>query len=264
MKRGVLMDIGTIIILVLYVVGAIIAFKLLKSIAKAMFLVSLVGLILIGLLSFFLYQDAMDLKENWPDSQKLLLLDMDGEIIAGVQATFTAEAEPKMLDESELGTVQTSYAADDLESVKADNYKIIIMKFEPMIAEIEAGSLELRDTQLSKTEAERVLRADNALEEFTNIIIDKEGLEKRDEIINSIGEELGSSAKVKALMFGLLFQQLSEEKGAETGLYIFEEYKGGNIIIYPETAIFKFMKYVPQFVLDKAAGIVKTRVSGEA
>lgn len=257
------MDIGTIIILFLYIGGAVIIFKLFKSVAKAMFLVSLVGIILVAILSYFLYQDAMDLKENWPDSQKLLLLDVDGGVVAGVQATFTAEVEPKMLDEDELETVQTSYAAGDLESVKGDNYKIIVMKFDPMISEIKEASVELGEFTLSKADAERVLRSEGAVEELTSIIIEREGIEQKDEIAKKIDESLGSDAKVKAFMFGFLFQQLIEEKGTAMGLYLFKEYKKGNIMFYPETAIFRFMKYVPGFMLDKASGIVKSK-AGEA
>jgi hypothetical protein len=46
----------------------------------------------------------------------------------------------------------------------------------------------------------------------------------------------------KAMVFAVLFSEAIEKKGT---LFIFSEYKKKNIIVYPETAVFKFIKLIP-------------------
>lgn len=258
------MDITTIIILILYVAGAVLAFKFLKSIAKAMMIVSLVGLLLIGGASYYVIKDARNFQENWEGSPKLMLLEVDGKLIAGMESTLSAGDGPVMLAEDRIEVLQQSYDVNDHNSMLGENYKIFIMKLGPLMDEIEGESLDFGDYTLTKTQARRILSSDDALVEMVNVAVDNGdiGEDRKEDLRLEIEKDIGTDTEVKALVFGILIQQISTEKGADTGLYLLTEYKKGNIIIYPETAMFKLIKYVPNFVLSKAGEMAKIKAGG--
>jgi len=61
-----------------------------------------------------------------------------------------------------------------------------------------------------------------------------------------------NNAEFKSFLFILLFQRLIERQGP---IIIFTQYKEGNVIIYPETMMFKFVKRIPNILLDRAIKI---------
>jgi hypothetical protein len=241
-------DIPIVIILALFVIGAVIAFKIIKSVVKALSLVFLVAVILIAAVSFFVYKDVADFRQNWQDSDKLILLESDGTIEAAIQTALAGD-EPVLMKDDVLGIIKTAYATGELEKIKGDNYKIIIMRLEPMLAEIESEKILLGNSKdsISKADAAGIIKSDNALLEIGKISAEQG---------KSIEPEKNSdSSQAKSAVFALLIKQLAEEKGSKFGVYLLRGYKADNIIIYPETALFRLIKFLPDFIIDKISGI---------
>ena len=72
------MDISILITIGIYVLLSILAFILIKSILKAIFVISQLFVIIVGLCGFLVYSDVMDIKDNWSSREKLILLENDG------------------------------------------------------------------------------------------------------------------------------------------------------------------------------------------
>jgi hypothetical protein len=239
-------DIPVVIIFVLFIIGAILAFKIIKSVLKALSLVVLVGVILIAAASFFIYKDAADFRQNWQDSDKLVLLEYNGDIEAAIQTTFTGD-EPLLFDDDGLAEINTAYTNGELDKVKGDNYKILIIKLEPMLAEIESEGIPMGGSigSISKEDAGAIITADDALDE-----IGKFSAEHGDV---GFSGNLGNS-EAKSAVAALLIRQLAEEKGSMFGAYLIKGYKSGDIIIYPETALFRLIKFLPDFIIERITG----------
>ena len=239
-------DIPVVITFVLFVIGAILAFKIIKSVLKALSLVVIVGVILIASVSFFVYKDAADFRQNWQDSDKLVLLEYNGDIEAAIQTTFTGD-EPLLFDDDGLAEINTAYINGELDKVKGDNYKIIIIKLEPMLSEIKSENIVMENSKasISKAEAEDIINADNAQDEINKLSAGYGNMGIKEDLDNS---------KVKSIVSALLIKQLAEEKGSKFGVYIIESYKSGDITIYPETAMFRLIKFMPNFIIEGISG----------
>ena len=57
-------------------------------------------------------------------------------------------------------------------------------------------------------------------------------------------------------MSAVLVQEMMLEQGNNIAVVLIKEYKNGNIIVYKETAIFKFVKAVPMKIMEYAASKV--------
>ncbi len=259
------MSASIIIIVILYAIAAVFAFKLIKSVVKALFLVSAVALILIALGSFFIYKDVVDMKDNWPDSQKLLLLESDDMIITGFESTLSTTETPVFLTASQISSLNSDYENNNLDSMLGSNYKMIIMDINSIADEVEAEEVTFNDLTLKKSDIISVINSENSLDFMIDKIVEDRGLpaDQRGTISSEVANEFGDSARIKAMAFGLLVSQLFVEKGQESGLFIFQQYKAGNIGIYKETAIFKTMKFIPDFILEKAGEIAMSKMVEE-
>ena len=235
------MDLTAVIVLILFIIGAALAFKLIKSAVKALFSVLFIGIIIIAVAGFFVYKDVTDLKENLGNSNKLLLLDVNNEIAAGVK-TFA--------DGREAGFIKNKEELPNYPIAKSEAYyKIIAIKLESLINDIKATEMEADGHNVSKTEAEIILRSENAKEEAIGIVREKEGAENGDSARKDW--ENKTDTEIKGMVFGALFKQLTEEKGPGFGVYLLKEHKKGNVKIIPETAVFKSIGFVPNFLIDK-------------
>jgi hypothetical protein len=46
-------------------------------------------------------------------------------------------------------------------------------------------------------------------------------------------------------------------------VYILSEYKEGRIMIYPETAVFRLINFLPDFIIDKVVNINQKEVDND-
>jgi hypothetical protein len=238
------LDITVIIVLILFVIGAVIAFKIIKSLIKAALAVVSATILIILLISFLVYADYSSFNKSWPDSEKLALLDADGQITAGLQTNFSGEDDAKLLDESQISSIQSSYTVKDISSIKGNNYKVIIIKLESLIEGIHTDEIKIKDEIILKQDSIDVLMSENALADLTALFSKQENIE-------DIKQNISSNVEAKSLVFGVLLQQLSDENGSGFIGYLISEYKKGNIIIYPETAMFKLAGFMPDFIAER-------------
>ncbi|MBA3064243.1 hypothetical protein FP803_02285 [Candidatus Woesearchaeota archaeon] len=222
------MDLSSIITIIIFIVAAIIIFKIVKTILKTILIVLILGFLLTAIFGFFTYKDAVELKDNLESKPKLMLLQDNEKIVAGFVATdFEEEAE--FLRISQVAEYQNSFKKQDYKKMLGNNQKMFIIDLKAF--DLVDEKVNFNGKELSKNFLYSVLKSNDPISLY-------KGETGIDPALNGISDPV----EFKAVVFAVLFSEAIEKKGT---LFIFNEYKKKNIIVYPETAVFKFIKLIP-------------------
>jgi len=228
------MDTGSIITIIIFIVAAIIIFKIVKTIVKTILIVLILGFLLTAIFGFFTYKDSVELKDNLEDQPKLMLLQDDEKIVAGFVATdFEEEAE--FLTISQVAEYQNSFKKQDYKKMLNNNQKMFIINLKAF--DLVDEELYFNGKKTSKSFLYSVLKSNDPI----NLYRIETGINPE---LNGISDPV----EFKARVFAVLFSEAIEEKGT---FFIFREYKKKNIIVYPETAVFKFIGLIPTAFVKK-------------
>lgn len=129
---------------------------------------------------------------------------------------FSFTGFPQMLSEAEVRSAAMNYQTKNFDAIRNGNYKAYFADYSSILVPIS----------------------------FLGIILPAE---KVDEMISS--NQTPQETK------NMIFAVLLSEKIKKDPLFIFTGYRQGSIAIYPETALFLFIKYVPDMVVEKATMI---------
>lgn len=240
------MQIILIIGIVLFIIVSLIIIKVVKTFAKAMFLISSLVLFILIIVGVITLSDVGDFKKSFSNQTSLYILEKDDIIIAGFNGEFSNNQSPILETDHSLESINGYYINGDISSIKGDHYKLFIIDLISLeiVKTIDTGEVELTFGQVSK-----LLSSDTPIDDYIKISSDQDlsGFQK-----NYIKENLMKTSNIedesqfKGILFGMLFQTATEKQGS----FLFKQYKKGNIIVYPETAMFKLVKLVPSFLLD--------------
>jgi hypothetical protein len=201
------MALETIFAIVIILIVIVISWAIFKKLFKIGFYILLVITLLLAVNIFFVYKDMVDLRENFAvDAKKVVLVDFE-EVLTGLQLN----SEISYLTESELDTIKNQFKNKQYEAMLGDNYKLMIFDLD-IVQELDVEEIEFRDEIISKEEAISILKSSDDRTERAELF----GILLADHILNS-----------------------------KNPLFFFSQYKKGNIIVYPETALFKTMKFIP-------------------
>ena len=196
-----------------------------KKLFKLMFYIGIIILLLMAANAYFIYRDFMDLKENFgPLSKEVLLVD-GSEVITGIVLKGDSF---ETLSNQQLNEISSRLKNKDYKGILGDNYKLMIL------------------------DANIVGDLDNEVEVFGQTISQEE--------IKKILES-GSSSEKAALFAALLSEEIIANKNP---LFFFSQFKDGNIIIYPETALFKTVKIIPIDLFKDAAESIFAKTKEKA
>jgi hypothetical protein len=126
---------------------------------------------------------------------------------------YSPNTEPESFSSSIVSELSRLYDGKDYESMKTDSYQLHIIKYDALSA-----PLEISGKTFSKEE------------------------------INMIFEGNSSSQELKNEVFIFLYAKKIESDQ----LFFVTGYRSDDIIIYPETSLLKFIKYVPSFIISQA------------
>jgi len=261
------MNLGLIIIIVFIIAIAILLFKLIKKVFLALIAFIFVMLIVTAIFGFLVYRDVADLRTNFVDSEKKVFIADDERMLVGFSTdTFSGDSTFTFSWE-ELQTYNSYYNEKDYSSILGSAYKIFIWRldsFEGLDEEVETS----KGDRISKQSAVNVLTADDAKQAYVDEGLFDRDLESNAEmqhLVNSnenfrqqVIDETVDSDEKRIEMFIILTAASLNEKGP---LFIVEQYKEGNIIIYPETMSFKVLKAIPIKFFAGIANKIKKRVS---
>lgn len=233
--------------IILGIIGFIIIFILFKTVLKAFFklffFVSLTLLIVGGVFGYLVYRDVNDFKSNFPVSNNIFFLEDNGRLLTGFVMLNGGE-NTLPLNEQQIAEHSGYYSNKEYEKMLGNNYKMFIVKLGAFSQE---GSVDYNGQSIEKRLMINALRSDNPLDTYIDGLPANIGLLNldREQIRQAVGI---SDDELKLSFFALLFT----DEYANNPLNMIVEYKNGNVIVYPETMMFKVIKRVPGSVIDSA------------
>ena len=257
------MNLTLILSLLLILISVILVFKFVKNVLRALVIIFLFVLVFSAGLGFYVYSDFVELKNNFIDSDKKIFLSSPDDLVAG----FIMADNIQFFNSNEIAALNNYYRDNDFDSLRGNAYKVFLIDYE-YFSELDytinlGDSLgNDRDIILNKTEILQLLNSKDPFnqlvsnhditnsDKFADII--KEQLQGK--LVNATPETMNSinikdSGTLKSLLFAYtLSQSIFENKNP---FYFFVLYRDGKIKIYPETIVFKVIKFLPSSMFDK-------------
>jgi len=203
-----------IIAIVAFFLVLVFVWGIFKKLFKLMFYAGIIILLLMAGNAYFIYRDFMDLKEKFGSSSKEVLLVDGSEVITGIVLEGDSF---EALSNQQLNEISSELENKDYEGILGGNYKLMIL------------------------DADIIKDLDNKVEVLGQAM-------PQEEIKKTF--ESGSSSEKATLFAALLSEEIIANKNP---LFFFSQFKDGNIIVYPETALFKTVKLVPIGLFNNAA-----------
>ena len=195
-----------IITIIIIALIAVFVWGIFKKLFKLMFYAGIIILLLMAANAYFIYRDFMDLRENFGQSSKEAMLVDGSKVITGI---VLEGGSFETLSDQQLDEISSGLKNKNYEEILGDNYKLMILDAD--IVDDLDNEVEVLGQTMSQKEIKKTL-------------------------------ESGSSSEKAALFAALLSKEIIANKNP---LFFFSQFKDGNILIYPETALFKTVKLVP-------------------
>ena len=204
---------------------AVLLFKLIKNVFKV--IVTLVGILVVLSLVFsvVVFTDVKDITEGMQNQEKLFLFEHDGEFVTGFSGISLENV--SFLNEEKLGEYNTKN--DDLDYLLGESFNLFIINSD---AFEDIDKIKFEDNDLSKKEAFELIES------------------------TDLGDELGLEGSDKEIK-GAIFAVLLGESIERDKLFIFKQFKEGNLVVYPETITFKIIENIPMSLVDNLISKIK-------
>jgi len=225
------MPIESLIPIIVVILAVVIGWAIFKKITKIIFIIGIVLLLIIGGTTYFIYKDISDLKQNFSDSTKKMLLVDGNKVITG----FLMNKDVSFLSDNELNELSSYLGNNDYEKMLGDSYKLMAFQID-IVLELDAEEIEIDDKAISKQDLISVFKSDNAAD----------ALKDKGITLSDYEDD-----EVKAALFGIVLTE--NVLSPDNPLLLFSEFKNGNIIIYRETALFKAAKIIPLAFIEQTA-----------
>jgi len=209
--------------------------RMVKGALKTAFIVMLVFSLLMSVATYYVYQDVANFQEGFTTGSKLFLLQDEDYIVTGFSTKFVEDTESGAsgvipISDDSLKEYRGLYSQGEYETILGDNYKVFFFDMDSFqdVNDINLGTLSLDVDQVGE-----LLRSSTPMKDFVELSTGQK-----------IDMEFPQSKKdeIRSLLFGALFAAAVSKHGA---LFIVEQVREKNMIVYPETAMFKVLKYIP-------------------
>lgn len=197
--------------------------------------------------------DTNEFTSNFETSQKTILLEDNGAIIAGFTGVLKENQPPVFLDQTAIDQYTTYYQRGEFGKLKGDSYKLLIVK-RPAFDFVEKVSFAGED--VSRDDAFTIMHADNAINTYADRVVEA-GIARDDiavefreqakqQYLDEIQKQIGGSGQLKGSLFGVLVSEATSQQGP---LFLLNSYHNKQVIIYEETFMFKVIKQIPSRIL---------------
>lgn len=152
-----MVDVALIVAVIVFLLVAVIAYKILKGVVKAVILAGAILSIVLAISAFFIISDANDLRENFQKEPSLFLI-VDGNTV--LSSFRISGGELSVVDAQQQETHSEYLEKKDYGSIKEDNYKLIIMDI-ASVGGLENGLLEIENQELSAEDLQARISQEN-------------------------------------------------------------------------------------------------------
>ncbi|MFH1316459.1 MAG: hypothetical protein ABII01_03005 [Candidatus Woesearchaeota archaeon] len=189
--------------------------------SKIVHIISTLIFVVFTVLIIFIFMDVKDFQDNFQDSETRFMLVHGNEVKSAI-ISYSGNA--SFANESELVSYSDLLAEDNLLLVKGDAFKMFLISTKIM-DEIDDYYFESDIFNLTKNQAYQVLTDDNYAESLMN-----------DSNIKDI-------SSLRAYVFSDIIS--NHIVGPDNQNFFIEQLKSRNIIIFPETIMFKLIRIIP-------------------
>jgi len=214
-----------IITIIIIALIAVFVWGIFKKLFKLMFYAGIIILLLMAANAYFIYRDFMDLRENFGLSSKEVLLVDGSEVVTGI---ILKGDDFEALSSQQLNEFSFELKNKNYEEILGGNYKLMILDVD-IVNDLD-NQVDVLGQTMPQEEIKKTLKA-------------------------------GSSSEKATLFAALLSEEIIANKNP---LFFFSQFKDGNIIIYPETALFKTVKLVPIDLFNDVAESLFTKTKEKA
>jgi len=238
------LDISFIIGFVLFLVAAVLIFKVIKKVLFSIFLVFLLFIVSIAGVGYFVYQDVMEIGEKFSQSSNLIILEDEENIISALQLSEFDFEGITFLDDDWIINKQAYFKNRDYKEIIDRNYKMMVIS-SSMFSETE--DIDMDGSTLSSEQVFEILRAEDPMSVLLGYFSEGEDFDETETEImkQSMQNEFGS-LDIKPILFGMMLGNAVKDNP----LVIVDHLKQGNIMIYPETITIKLAKSIPGFLYE--------------
>ncbi|MBD3313015.1 hypothetical protein GF345_01075 [Candidatus Woesearchaeota archaeon] len=225
----------------------------LRETLKILSIISIAAVIVISIFGILAVMDANDFKEKFPEEPNLFLLVEEGDILAGAK-NLMHPTEPEPITSEEAAVYQQLLDSSGYDSIVGKNYKVFLVSMDTFDSLAEG---EIADSGFTKEDAVEALHNDDLRAWLIDKSLEQAEIpdEYHDRVMQQLEEEIPSEQDIRASMFFLLLGGASQESGPA---FIIKEFKNGNIEVYPETMLFRFIKIVPESAVDMIESRIQT------
>src|SRR3989344_6330370 len=216
----------SIVILVVAVVLFLSFYLLLKGILRAFSAVSLLLIIVLALAGFFIITDANEFQQRFPTEQSLYLLEDNGDVLAA----FAGFTEITTVSAEEVKEYSDLLRSGDLKALHGENYKLFVIPLSWLDA---SGSIDLGIIEIPSTLVVSFIKSKDPIGEFSSQLA----------LLGVRVDSLEVAQTLKTQMFTAL---LAIRLGNEGMIPLLDGYREDEVIIYPETSLFAFIKNTPE------------------
>lgn len=264
-------DLIIILAIIAGLIGLILMWKLVKGAFKMLFFLLGVAMLFVLVLFSFVYFDYADLKENLPNSSKVIIITDNRSILTGfITTNFTDIKDQKPLSNYDIGTLSLAYATERYDLILGDNYILFMIDINVFNNSIENGVTIPMDENSNFTIDKKAIykifysndSSDLLLEEMAKRIIVKEGYEFSKPQLDLVKKELRKSlekdggkfddydAKNTLLIF--IISDMMQEEGLKPAI---DALKNKMIRVYPKSSFFSAITYssalIPDSIIEK-------------
>ncbi len=223
-------DLPIVLLIAAYIVIGVIAWYILKKIIGVIITLSIFTMILMSAFGFFVYKDIVDFKASLKNGNTVIMIENN----AALSGFTVAGEQGQVLSKEQLATAASQYEKGTLKELQGSSYKLFILT--PQFVEaMDSQEFSLEDDPLTKEQVLAILRSSDAVKTAAGYGISS----------NDLSEE------IKAQLLAQVF-----EEGIQNPIFMIARVKDHTMKVYPETALFKGMKYIPLTFIKKAVSKV--------
>jgi len=224
------MALPSLLVIIIGFIFIFVIFKLFTTILRAVFYTFVLLFLISIVFGFFVIKDVNDMKNNFGNSSKLVLLADNNTVTSG----FTATDVVTPLSAQQLSEATALLQKKDYKTLLGSNYKLFIIKTE-VLQNLSEAQFAIEGKKVTMGNILGVLKSDKPRTDYASLIELNPG-----DIPSQVTNE-----EIKAGLFRNVFTYIFQRP-----LIILQQYQKGNIYIYPETIAFKAMKISSIPILD--------------
>ena len=220
-----------IVLFIVFLVGLLVLGFVLKKVGGWIsFAVPIALLAIVIALGLWIMLDANSLKNHFYQDNKLFILDIDG-TAAGA---FTLGRSDIPVPVGDLSLIKGYYP--DLAKIQGNNYKVIVLNWSIVEADIDVLNFKA-----TKEELKSALSSDNPRQLF----IDKTSQAFGGGMLADLTAQVISLYPTSNFFASSMFAILAAKPLLNSDL-VFAGMREGTVRVYPETAVFKIIKLLPE------------------